>query len=160
MGATKYNRAIHDWDVTKVRSFRSMFENTFYNRDLSAWKMSSAVDLDRMFYNASTFRQSLCPWSDSISTVASVKDLFHGTNCPDTSDPDLKGLRVSLCYTQCASVLSKSLTSSDTMFGVIFGLLIALSGFVLRRRFGMFKRHLASKYKKNDAPEVQVLMMP
>jgi hypothetical protein len=31
-GATTYNRAIHDWDVSSVVTFRSMFEDTNYNR--------------------------------------------------------------------------------------------------------------------------------
>jgi Mycoplasma protein of unknown function, DUF285 len=79
-----------------------MFENTIYDRDLSPWDLSSAAELDRMFANATAFRQSLCNWQYTIPKNASVTEMFVGTDCPDTGDPDLTAWPVNpLCFANC-----------------------------------------------------------
>jgi len=103
MGATSYDRSLAGiWNVSQVVSFRSMFENSGYNRDLAPWEMSSATELDRMFYNASNFAQDLCNWQYYLPEEASVMDMFAGTSCPDQGDPNLSMLPVNpLCYNNC-----------------------------------------------------------
>ena len=104
MGAVNYNRSIAGvWNVSNVISFRSMFENAItFDRDVSPFDMSSAQDLDRMFYNASSFNQNLCSWMITIPQDASVTDMFVGTSCPDQRDPDLFVMPVNpLCYNDC-----------------------------------------------------------
>jgi len=104
MDASSYNRDLGNgvWNVSQVVSFRSMFENSAINRSVSAWEMDSAQELDRMFYNATSFNQNLCTWQNYIPSDASVTDMFVGTSCPDQGDPDLSLMPVNpLCYNTC-----------------------------------------------------------
>jgi len=107
MDATSYNRDTGNgvWDVSKVVSFRSMFENSAMDRSVGAWEMDSAQELDRMFYNAATFSDDLCAWQNHVPSDASVTDMFVGTSCPDQGDPDLSALPASsLCNATCTLV--------------------------------------------------------
>jgi len=80
-----------------------MFENAVtFDRDLSPWEVTGAVDMDRMLYNASMFSQYLCPWMDRIPETASVSEMFVMTSCPNQGDPDLSVMPVNpLCYDNC-----------------------------------------------------------
>jgi surface protein len=95
--AEKYSRDISSWDVSSVENFDSMFENSVYNRDLSAWDVSSGTSFVRMSYNAKDFDQNLCTWN--ISDTADVNEMFMGTACPETNDPNVNFMDVSpICY--------------------------------------------------------------
>lgn len=117
MGATEYNPTLvaGTLNVTSVQSFRSMFENALsFDQDLSTWKMSSAEELDRMFYGASALNQDLCLWQYYLPSTASVNQMFFGTDCEDTDDPDLTMLPVtSLCVSSCT--FDEKLTQSPAM---------------------------------------------
>ena len=121
MGAVSYNRSTAGvWNVSNVVSFRSMFENAItFDRDLSPFELSSAQELDRMFYNATGFNQNLCAWMSQIPEDASVVDMFVGTNCPDEGDPDLKLMPVNpLCHNDCTLEESTLPTVSPGSGGV------------------------------------------
>lgn len=155
MGATDFTRTLDPWNVTNVLSFRSMFEGTSYYRDLSPWKMTSAVDVDRMFYNDSRFNQYLCSWGNSIPMNASVEDMFHGTACQNTADPRLTAFRFSMCSTGCttgsnqekfALLTNATLTAASSTSGLTASItmLVAIFGFLLRRKFRTMKRKTSS----------------
>ena len=40
-----------------------------FNQDVSGWSISSATDMDDMFYDASMFDQDLCQWVDVVKNV-------------------------------------------------------------------------------------------
>ena len=63
-----------------------------FNQPLDAWDTGSVDSLYRMFYNASSFDQDLCPWGlklPLINSVLRVNEMFVGTSCADTSNPNV-----------------------------------------------------------------------
>ena len=84
-----------------------------FDRDVSPFEMNSAQDLDRMFYNASSYNPNLCSWMTSLPQDASVTDTFVGTSCPGDGDPDLFVMPVNpLCYNECTLDVSSVRTMS------------------------------------------------
>ena len=55
-----------------------MFERaTSFNQDISGWDMSSATDLDAMFYSAESFDQDLGDWN--IASVTEIYDMLSNS---------------------------------------------------------------------------------
>jgi Mycoplasma protein of unknown function, DUF285 len=69
-GATTYNRAIHDWDVSGVVTFRSMFEDTNYNRVSVSLVLFSCALLAPL-YKCLTFY--ILHWMTGRVSMASVE---------------------------------------------------------------------------------------
>jgi hypothetical protein len=52
MGAftfTNFNASVNNWDVSKIRDFRSMFWSTLFNRPINNWDVSQATSLRGLF---------------------------------------------------------------------------------------------------------------
>jgi surface protein len=91
-GCTPFNSDLSGWDVSSVSNAFGMFEGcTAFNSDLSAWDVSSVTDARSMFNGCTAFNQNLCAWGDELDVPSSiwVRDMFDGTACPSTEDPDL-----------------------------------------------------------------------
>lgn len=63
------------WDVSNVRSMRSMFEMSKFNGDISRWDVSSVMDMQDMFAEASNFNQNLSRWD--VSNVTTMAYMFY-----------------------------------------------------------------------------------
>lgn len=100
---------MYDWDTSRVRSVRGMFEHAVnFNRDISRWDTSAVTDMsgvfrgaisynqvmnwdtqsvqsfDGMFAGAMSFDRSLCEWSIGN---ASVFGMLASTQCAVAEDP-------------------------------------------------------------------------
>lgn len=66
-------------------------ESAKFNQDLGRWNVQNLKYAHRMFYDAEAFRQNLCSWGDKIANKYEFRatEMFKGTTCPDTTDPDL-----------------------------------------------------------------------
>jgi surface protein len=65
-GATNFNQAVDKWNVSKVTSMRSMFEV------------------------ATSFNQDLCAWYNKLKLTTDVNNMFIGSGCDSSTDPDTK----------------------------------------------------------------------
>jgi surface protein len=73
---------IHEWDVSKVRSFFKLLsskrigDRAFnFTADLSRWQLSSANDTRWMFHNCSIFKSDLSRWD--VSSVIDMTTMFY-----------------------------------------------------------------------------------
>jgi surface protein len=92
-GASRFNRDISGWDVSKVTSFTSMFESAiaFTNglnentnfitsgTGINGWNINTttAVSMANMFKNASAFNREVSSWN--VSKVNNMSSMFQGT---------------------------------------------------------------------------------
>jgi surface protein len=80
--ADAFNRAISNWNMTKVTNTSSMFANTnVFNQSLSNWErpgatMGNVTDMSSMFQGASTFNQNIGAWN--VSKVTTFASMFNG----------------------------------------------------------------------------------
>lgn len=84
---------IECWDVSEVTDMSGAFayQETF-NTDIGCWEVSSVTDMSEMFLDASSFFQNLNVWGDKVPRGDIVTtDMFKGTNCEITDDPDIIG---------------------------------------------------------------------
>lgn len=88
LGARSFNGDVSSWNVKSCVDMSGMFKNAdAFNRDISQWDISEATEINLMFCDAISFNQDLCSWGDKIQQPVG-NDLFHGTSCPTTEDPD------------------------------------------------------------------------
>jgi surface protein len=72
-GATSFNGAIGNWDVSGVQSMASMFSTaSAFNQDISTWDTSTVTNMASMFQSATAFDQNLGSWD-----VANVTNFFN-----------------------------------------------------------------------------------
>ena len=87
-GATAFDGAISEWDVANCVDMSSMFFGaTSFNQDISQWNISGQIKMQDMFYGANAFRQNLCAWGSRLQG-GTGGNLFKGTRCPNTLDPN------------------------------------------------------------------------
>lgn len=68
---------IECWNVSKVTTMRSMFENAkHFNQPIGAWNVESVTDMSYMFANAVKFYQVLDNWN--VCNVTSMHYMFYG----------------------------------------------------------------------------------
>ena len=84
---------ISTWDVSDIQNFvyndAGLFENCIaFNKDISSWDVSSAVNMRRMFYNAVIFSVNLVSWN--VDAVENFNSMFFNT---ETFRFDLSGWR-------------------------------------------------------------------
>jgi hypothetical protein len=78
-----------------------------FNRDLSSWNIETCEDMTGMLHQATSFHQDLCPWGSTIQQHAG-ENIFLGTDCPITDDPDWSDETTGpLCY-PCSAQLDMS----------------------------------------------------
>jgi surface protein len=72
----KFNGAIANWDVSRVKSMEYLFSNCFlFNQDLSGWAVDSVINMEYMFINARRYNQNMAAWS--VSQVMNMKLMFY-----------------------------------------------------------------------------------
>lgn len=64
---------ITSWDVSNVRSMRTMFGETTFNQDISSWDVSSVIDMSEMF-GRTPFNQDISSWD--VSSVEKMVSMF------------------------------------------------------------------------------------
>ncbi|KAA8707764.1 BspA family leucine-rich repeat surface protein [Helicobacter canis] len=70
---------IECWNVSKVTTMRSMFENAkHFNQPIGAWNVESVTDMSYMFANAVKFYQVLDNWN--VCNVTSMHYMFWGAH--------------------------------------------------------------------------------
>eukprot|EP00978_Attheya_sp_CCMP212_P021901 scaffold64385_cov35-Attheya_sp.AAC.1 len=74
--AATYGWPMNKWDVSRVEDFSYLFFHGNYmassfNQDLSAWNVSNATNMSRMFGGARSFNQDLSSWNVSNATKMS-----------------------------------------------------------------------------------------
>lgn len=75
-GRSSFNEDIENWDVSKVTSMISMFENAVeFNKPLNLWDVSSVKNMVGMFSRAATFNQPLDRWN--VSNVKNFNGIFQ-----------------------------------------------------------------------------------
>jgi surface protein len=76
-----YGLPIGAWCVSRIQDFSSVFSiyrsfnATTFNSDISTWEVSSATNMDNMFYEASSFNKDLAAWD--VSKVSSMQQMFY-----------------------------------------------------------------------------------
>ena len=76
---------ISDWDVSSVINMNALFYGaSSFNGDISSWDVSSVTDMDYMFNVASNFNQDLSAWD-----VSSVSSMVHMFNDADAFNGDI-----------------------------------------------------------------------
>ena len=128
------NGPIADWDVSKVVSLESLFEDkrnfdqdlskwdtgsvtnmkkTFalaesFNADISKWDVSKVKTMNSMFAGAKRFNQDLSKWQ--VSSVTDMNNMFDGATA----------FNKILCSTVWISTKQKLTTSQPAGFGDVF----------------------------------------
>ena len=70
------NGHIGEWDISRVESLSSLFNNKgHFNQDLSKWDTSKVSIMSATFRYAENFNQDLSKWD--VSRVTSMVDMFH-----------------------------------------------------------------------------------
>lgn len=68
---------INNWDVSGIIDMNGMFFGaTSFNQSLSGWNVSNVTGMEAMFANASTFNQPLSVWD--VSSVTNMGGMFYG----------------------------------------------------------------------------------
>jgi hypothetical protein len=74
-----FNEDISDWDVSNVRSMRSMFEDCrFFDKPIGKWNVSNVGDMSKMFKSASSFNQPIGNWD--VSKLRTATEMFYGAS--------------------------------------------------------------------------------
>jgi len=102
-GAEDFNQDIGAWSTTRVTSMRQMFQNAnSFDYNIDTWDVGKVLNYKRMFEGAASFNQNMCNWSrqvKGVSSATSVQNMFDGTACAVTTDPNITVAYVSpLCY--------------------------------------------------------------
>lgn len=73
---------INGWDVSSVLNFDTIFKDaTTFNQNISDWDVSSATNMSNMFYNTA-FNQDISSWN--VANVTTFQGMFR--NCPFNQD--------------------------------------------------------------------------
>ena len=80
------NKAIGDWDVSRVTDMSSLFYNfgdTRFNESINNWNVSEVTNMENMFYNCRNFNQPLYKWN--VGKVTNMSHMFY--NCSQFNQP-------------------------------------------------------------------------
>jgi surface protein len=89
-GATNFNQAIGNWNVSKVTDMSYMFyEGTNFNQNIGNWNVSSVIYMHYMFFEASNLNKDLCAWYNNMQSTTSVYDMLFSSGCTHSDDPNL-----------------------------------------------------------------------
>jgi surface protein len=107
-----FNELIECWDVSKVTDMGNMFDSaTNFNQDIAKWNVSKVNRMNGMFWAATKFNQNLCAWYNKITSAPNVANMFAGSACPITANPDLTS-KASFCRT-CAAPLQTTPSTAE-----------------------------------------------
>lgn len=75
----KFNEDISKWNVSNVKSMKSMFAGAeSFNSDISAWDVSSVENMGEMFSGATEFRCDIRLWN--VSKVSNMSYMFENAS--------------------------------------------------------------------------------
>jgi len=104
-GAQACNSDISGWDVSRVTDMNGMFYAArAFNSDISGWNVSKVTN---MFYmlTLTSFRQSLCPWYDKLSSTTNVEGMLDASKCTFKENPDFS-TKSSFCESCAPKIVS------------------------------------------------------
>jgi Mycoplasma protein of unknown function, DUF285 len=111
--AVNFDQNISRWDVSSVRDFSYLFLGAAsFSHDVSRWRVGRATRMDGMFRNATSYSHSLCEWGrrlvigrggGSVAVSVSVEQMFRGSGCRSTADPNLDAVPPSPLCAPCSS---------------------------------------------------------
>lgn len=140
LGAKSFNQDISLWDTSSCETMKNMFMGAQeFNWDLSSWNIESCVDISGMLHHATSFHQDLCSWGPTITQHAG-ENIFLGTDCPITDDPDWSDASSGpFCY-PCSEELdltddyATALTLLSVKMLLVLILPMVIAGFVILRQ--------------------------
>jgi hypothetical protein len=113
-GAAVFNGDVSPWDVENCMDMSALFLGaTSFNGDVSGWKVTDQTKMNDIFSDATSFRQDLCAWGPKLQKRTGG-NLFAGTGCPTTSDPDwFKATAGPFCYECHGQEVAQTAVSSQ-----------------------------------------------
>ena len=88
--AVKFNQDINAWNTAGMTATRAMFlDARSFNQDISSWDLANVKDIGYMFEGAKAFNQNLCAWDSTFPYNEPFFDIFNGSGCEHTEDPDM-----------------------------------------------------------------------
>mmetsp|Transcript_18050 Transcript_18050/g.50151 ORF Transcript_18050/g.50151 Transcript_18050/m.50151 type:complete len:201 (+) Transcript_18050:189-791(+) len=81
------------WDVSEVTDMSGAFAfQDEFNTAIGCWDVSSVTDMSEMFLQATSFNQDMNIWANKVPRDnINTEDMFVGSGCDVTSDPDTIG---------------------------------------------------------------------
>jgi surface protein len=71
-----FNGDIPQWDVSSATNMEDMFYRvSLYHGDISRWDVPRVTNMDSMFYSASSFNGDITKWD--VSEVANMWSMFY-----------------------------------------------------------------------------------
>ena len=83
-GFGNFNGDISKWDVSNVKTMKSMFEKSYFNQPINDWNVSSVENMSFMFLWTKEFNQPLDKWN--VSNVKHMTGMFQGARIPFNQD--------------------------------------------------------------------------
>jgi surface protein len=75
-GATQFNGAISNWDVSRVNVFENMFSNAQnFNQNIASWNVINATTMSNMFSSAIAFNRNIGSWN--VANVTNMAGMFN-----------------------------------------------------------------------------------
>jgi hypothetical protein len=115
--ATSFDQSLSTWDVSNVKYTFSMFAGAHsYNQYMGSWNLGGDQIMSYMFYSATSFNQNLCTWYKRSMNPTAAVDVFKGSGCSSTTDPDFtsKGSLCQSCSSKSTSKISRSASDKRT----------------------------------------------
>jgi surface protein len=86
-GATNFNQAISNWDISNVKTMIGTFNNaTKFNQPIGNWNTAEVTNMSSTFKGALDFNQTLNTWNTSnVTTMSSMFKSASSFNQPITS---------------------------------------------------------------------------
>jgi surface protein len=71
---------------------------TSFNQAIGNWNVSKVTNMDEMFHYATNFNQDLCPWYNKLQSTTTVTGMLSEAKCTKPADPDFSS-KSSFCQT-------------------------------------------------------------
>lgn len=85
--------SLHGWDVRNAYTMEGMFRDASTFGSISSFVVddtATASSRDNIEMKPQRALNDYCNWNHQLYSYVDTRDMFSGTSCPDTSDPNLK----------------------------------------------------------------------